>query len=194
MRNLLRRLNDLIQVDDGNPNYQYEMGLALEQMKDSTALDRFMLAYNLDNAHQKAIFKIAKKYLQERKHELSHQFIDKGLDAYEKNVELTSLKAQNYWHQQYYKEAKIWFEKLIALGESSEFIHEKMSLIYAEFSNWEKAIAERKMALKYNPIDATSMFVIGTYYERLKDFKEAENYYLNAIALKDHPLDHQYNV
>ena len=186
------QFNDLIKVDNSNPNYQYEMGLASEQMKDTTAFDRFMLAYKYDNAHQKAIFKIAKKYLQERNHDLSHQFIDKGLEAYANNVELTSLKAQNYYHQKFYKEARFWFEKLIELGESSEFIHEKMSLIYAEYSMWEKAIAQRKIALKYNPLDATAFFVIGTYYEQLKNFKEAEDYYMTAITLKDKPLDHEY--
>ena len=50
--------NKLMTIDYRNPNYHYEMGLALERMKDSTALNRFRSAYDLDQTHQKAIFKI----------------------------------------------------------------------------------------------------------------------------------------
>ena len=186
------QFNDLMNIDYRNPNYHYEMGLALEQLKDSTAINRFQIAYDLDSSHQKAIFKIAKNHLQEGRFEASHFYIDKGLDTYANNVELISLKAQNYYHQKYYKKAKPWFLKLIALGESSEFIHEKLSLIHAELYEFEDAIAQRKLVLSYSPFDATSVFVIGTYYEQLEDYEQAENYYLTALNLKDKPLDFEY--
>jgi len=168
------------------------MGLVLEKIKDSTAINRFKSAYDLDNTHQKAIFKIAKFFLKKRKHNLSHKYIDKGLEGYANNLKLISLKAQNYYHQDYYKDAKVWFQKLIDFGESSEFIHEKLSIIYADFSEYEEAIAQRKLALKYNPYDSNALFVIGTYYERLNDFGNAEKYILQALKLKDIPLDYEY--
>jgi len=184
--------NELMNIDYRNPNYHYEMGLALEKIKDSTALNRFRTAYDLDETHQKSIFKIAKHFLIKRKHEISHRYIDKGLESYENNLELISLKAQNYYYQDYYENAKIWFQKLIDLGESSEFIHEKLSIIHADFSEYEEAIEQRKLALKFNPFDANALFVIGTYYERLNDFKNAEKYILQALKLKDVPLDYEY--
>lgn len=184
--------NELMNVDYRNPNYHYEMGLALEKMKDSTAMNRFRTAYDLDNTHQKAIFKIAKHFLIKRKHDISHRYIDKGLESYENNLELISLKAQNYYYQDYYKDAKVWFQKLIDLGESSEFIHEKLSIIHADSSEYEEAITQRKLALKYNPNDANALFVIGTYYERLNDYENAEKYMLQALKLKDIPLDYEY--
>ncbi|MFK7781152.1 tetratricopeptide repeat protein [Psychroserpens sp.] len=184
--------DDLMNIDYRNPNYHYEMGLVLEKMNDSTAMNRFRSAFDLDKTHQKAIFKIAKHFLIKRKHKLSHQYIDTGLETYADNVQLISLKAQNYYYQDYYKDAKIWFQKLIDLGESSEFIHEKLSLVHAELSEYSSAISQRKLALKYNPYDGNALFVIGTYYERLNDFKNAEKYILQAIKLKDIPLDHEY--
>jgi len=184
--------NDLMNIDYRNPNYHYEMGLALEKINDSTALNRFRTTYDLDDTHQKAIFKIAKHFLIKRKHELSHRYIDKGLETYENNVELISLKAQNYYYQDYYREAKVWFQKLIDLGESSEFIHEKLSIIHAELSEYEAAITQRKLVLKYNAYDSNSLFLIGTYYERLNDYENAETYMLQALKLKDVPLDYEY--
>lgn len=184
--------NELMNIDYRNPNYHYEMGLALEKINDSSAINRFRTAYDLDGTHQKAIFKIAKHFLIKRKHETSHRYIDKGLESYANNVELISLKAQNYYYQDYYKQAKIWFQKLIDLGESSEFIHEKLSIIHAELSEYEQAIAQRRLVLKYNPYDSNSMFLIGTYYEKLNDFAKAETYIIQALKLKDVPLDFEY--
>ncbi|MCB0383634.1 MAG: tetratricopeptide repeat protein [Psychroserpens sp.] len=184
--------NDLMNIDYRNPNYHYEMGLALEKINDSSAINRFRTAYDLDGTHQKAIFKIAKHFLIKRKHETSHRYIDKGLETYENNVELISLKAQNYYYQEYYNQAKIWFQKLIDLGESSEFIHEKLSSIHAELSEYEQAISQRQLVLNYNPYDSNALFLIGTYYERLNDFTNAENYIIQALKLKDVPLDYEY--
>ncbi|TXD82592.1 tetratricopeptide repeat protein [Subsaximicrobium wynnwilliamsii] len=188
----IAQFNTLMNIDFRNPNYHYEMGLALDRMDDSTAIDRFIAAYKLDDTHQKAIFKIGKYYLKKRKHEIANQYIDKGLESYANNLELISLKAQNYYYHYDYKNAQIWFEKLLEMGESSEFIHEKLSMVYAEFSEFEKAIEQRKLALKFNPLDATALFVIGTYYEKLEDFATAESYIQQSLKLKDVPLDFEY--
>lgn len=186
--------NKLMTIDYRNPNYHYEMGLALERMKDSTALNRFRSAYDLDQTHQKAIFKIAKHYLIKRKHDISHRYIDKGLESYENNVQLLSLKAQNYYYQEDYQNARAWFEKLIAMGESTAFIHTKLSAIHAKLANYELAIAQRKLALKYNPDNADAMFLIGSYYNQLKDYKNAETYIKQSLVLKDVPLDYEYQL
>lgn len=184
--------NDLVYIDYKNPNYHYELGLVLEELNDSTAMNRYRSAYDLDQTHQKAIYKIAKHYLTKRKHTIAESYINKGLESYAENLELISLKAQNYYWEHEYAKAIIWFEKLIALGETSEFIHEKLSLCYAQESNYEKAIEHRKKALKFNPLDANAMYVIGTYYEHLQDFKNAETFVKQSLLLRDIPLDDDY--
>lgn len=183
---------ELIYIDYKNPNYHYQKGLALEKLKDSTALNRFMSAYNLDETHQKAIYKIARFHLSKRHHQSSHKYIDKGLESYAENIELISLKAQNYYYQDYYDQAITWFKKLLDLGETSEFIHEKLSLSYAMQSDYKEAIFHRKEALKYNPYNAIAMYVIGTYYEKLKDYKLAEEYISKSLKLNDVPLNDKY--
>lgn len=190
----IKVFDTLMNIDYRNPNYHYEMGLALERMKDSTALNRFRSAYDLDQTHQKAIYKIAKHFLIKRKHETSHRYIDKGLESYENNVELVSLKAQNYYYQDDYHNARAWFEKLIAMGESSEFIHTKLSMLHAEFLDYELAIDQRKLVLKYNPYSSESMLLIGFYYNRLKDYENAEKYIRQSLDLKDVPLDYEYQL
>lgn len=185
-------LKRLIESDSLNPNYHYELGIVLEKQRDTTAVNEFTKAFELDETHQKAIFNIAKHYLKRRKFDTVHQFVDKGLESYENNIKLISLKAQAYYHQDYFTHAVVWFKKLLDLGEKSEFIHEKLSLSYAQNSDYEDAIFHRKEALKYNPFDASAMFVIGTYYERLSNYEKAEEYISKSIKLQDVSLSKEY--
>lgn len=184
--------NDLVYIDNKNPDYYYELGLALEQLKDSTAIDKFRSAYALDETHQKAIYKIAKFYLQNRKYDMVNKYADKGLETYANNLELINLKAQNYYWQQDYREAIKCFEKLIELGESSEFVYEKLSVCYEKHFNYKKALEFRELALIFNPDDATTRYVIGSYYLELEDFENAEKYISQALLALDRPLDEEY--
>ncbi|MDN3491264.1 tetratricopeptide repeat protein [Winogradskyella bathintestinalis] len=185
---------NLIELDSLNPSYYYELGLVLEKQKDTSAFQQFENTFNLDHTHQKAIFKIAKQHLMKRNFLDAHSFIDRGLDSYEDNIELISLKAQTYYHQEHYTHAIVWFNKLLELGEKSEFIHEKLSISYAQNSDYIEAINHRKQALRYNPYDANAMYVVGVYYEHLNNFKQAENYITKALQLKDQSLSEEYET
>jgi tetratricopeptide (TPR) repeat protein len=183
---------DLVTMDDKNPNYHYQLGLALEKMNDSTAIESYHSTFQLDSTHQKAIYKIAKYFLQKGKNQLAEDYADIGLKTYENNLELISLKAQNYFLKKNYKSAAIWFEKLIGLGESSEFVHKQLSLCYYNLYEFEKAIEQRQLALEFNPGDAKSIYTIGTYYYQNSDFSNAEKYIKEALDLMDNPLDNEY--
>lgn len=185
-------LHQLIDIDYKNPNYHYETGVVLERLKDSTAQNRFYSAYQLDKTHQKAIFKMAKKHLIKRNYDQVDYYADKGLAFYANNKELISLKAQNYYWKEDYKNAVKWFEKLIALNESTLFVHEKLSFCYSRLYEYEKAIEHCLIALKLEPNNATNLYVLGKLYERNDDYKNAEKYILASITLSDIPLDSEY--
>ncbi|WP_115461069.1 tetratricopeptide repeat protein [Winogradskyella aurantiaca] len=182
----------LIQKDSLNPNFYFEMGKLAEQTGDSLAINYFNKTYNLDPQHQKTIYKIARYKMVKRKHIESNEYVDRGLKLYSENVELISLKAQNFYWMQDYEKAIFWFEKLIALGEKSELIYEKLSISQAENYDYEKAIAYRKKALAYNPENADAHYAIGIYYEYLHKFAEAEEHVALAISLKDEKLSDEY--
>lgn len=183
---------ELVKTDSKNPNYQYELGQTLEALKDSTAINHYRTAYELDKTHQKAIYKIARKLLIERKHKESLSYINVGLESYADNVELISLKAQNYYWMQDYRESAKWFEKLIELGESSQFIHETLCQCYAKHFNYKKAAEQGLLALQYDPKNVENLFIQGRLYEGLEDFEKAEDYMTIALLIKDVPLDDEY--
>lgn len=187
-----RVFKDLINVDNKNPNYHYQLGLVLERMNDSTAIESYRSTFQLDSTHQKAIYKISKYFLQNGKNQLAEDYADIGLKTYENNVELISLKAQNYYLKKNYKNAAIWFEKLIQLGESSGFVHKQLSLCYYGLYEFEKAIEQRQLALEFNPGDAESIYTLGTYYYKNSDFANAEKYIKEALDLMDNPMDAEY--
>src|SRR5690606_844831 len=184
--------NYLSQKDKNNPNYHYEIGLLMEQKLDTTAYHKFLKAYELDTTHQKAIFRISRYYLVKNQNDTSLKYIEKGLESYANNVELINLKALNYYYKEDYITAAKWFEKLIELGESSQFIHEKLSFCYAQDSEYKKAIEQGELAIKYDPKNATNLYIQGQLYERLQDFPNAEKYISMALELMDQPLDAEY--
>ncbi len=182
----------LIDIDYKNPNYHYELGLVLEHLKDSTAQNRFYNAFQLDSTHQKAIFRIARFHLKKRHYKLVNRYVDIGLKSYANNKQLISLKAQNYYWQEDYENAAKWFEKLITLNESTQFIHEKLSFCYNRIYEHQKAIEQGLLALKFDPKNATNLFILGQLYERINDFENAEKYMLQSIFILDVPFDAEY--
>lgn len=186
--------NALVYLDYKNPNYHYELGLVLEQQGDSTAMNRFRSAFQLDSTHQKAIQKIAKQLLIKRNHEKSLYYINIGLASYANNIELISLKALNFYWQQDYKIAIEWFEKLLALGENSQFIHEKLGFCYAENLQYEKAILHAKQAVNFDVKNATNLYILGQLYEKVNDFAAAEKWLTEALLLLDQPLNVEYTT
>ncbi len=187
--NMFRKLID---IDYKNSNYHYELGLLLEHLKDSTAQNRFYSAFQLDSTHQKAIFRIAKFHVQKRHYKTANKYIDIGLASYVNNKDLISLKAQNYYSKKDYDNAVIWFEKLIELNESSQFIHEKLSMSYAQIYEFEKAVEQGLLALEFDPDNTNNLFIQGELYQRVEDFKNAEKYMLQSLVLQDMALDKEY--
>ncbi|MBO6605687.1 tetratricopeptide repeat protein [Psychroserpens sp.] len=184
--------NQLMNIDYRNPNYHYEMGLAQNRLKDSTAINRFISAFQLDRTHQKAIYQIAKHYLKRGRFSLVDHYTEIGLENYENNVELISLKAQSDFRREYYSKAQKSFEKLTELGESSEFIHEKLSICYAQNYDFVRAIEQKKKLLEFDPYNTNAMAGISVYYQQIKDYENAEKYMRQVITLRDVPLDYEF--
>ncbi|WP_417888924.1 tetratricopeptide repeat protein [Xanthomarina gelatinilytica] len=182
----------LINLDSLNPNYHFEYGLILEKQNDSLAISEFETTFRLDSLHQKAIYKVAKFKLQKREFDEVEKLVDTGLKSNQFNVELINIKAQNYFWKQDYHKAIVWFEKLVALGESSQFIHEKLSLCFAKTYRLPEAIKHGLLALKFEPNNTNNLFVLGRLYEKNKEFDKAESYYTKALEMEDAPLDAQY--
>ncbi|WP_299891173.1 tetratricopeptide repeat protein [uncultured Lacinutrix sp.] len=184
----------LIEIDNTNPNYYYELGVILARLEQTKASQNsFKETYKLDSTHQKAIFKLAKYSLQKKEFERLDTLITVGLNSYAKNAALTSLKAQSMYAQRKYAKAINWFEKLLELGEKSQFIYEKLSFACAKEVEYKKAIEYLKKALLYDPKNTGNLYRLGSLYNAIHDYENAEKNIKLSLQLQDEPLDIQYS-
>lgn len=180
-------------IDSTNANYNYELGVVLERLQQTeNAQNNFKEAYKLDNSHQKAIYKLAKHSLKNKEYERLDTLITIGLNSYPKNAGLTNLKAQSLFLLKDYTKAITWFEKLIELGENSQYIFEKLSFAYKKDLEYEKAIECLEKALLFEPKNAENLFKLGSLYQLINDYEKAEELIKQSIKLQDIPLDNQY--
>lgn len=183
---------ELIELDNKNPSFYYELGLLLDHLKKTEANHVFHKVYQLDSTHQKAIFKIAKIHLQSRKYDSVNFYTDKGLKYYSNNTRLISLKAQSYYNNKDYSQAIKWFKKLIDLNESKQYIHEELSICYEYTYQPKLAIEQRLLALEFDSQSTDNLLALGLLYEQINKNEKAEKYYKKAIKILDKPLDKEY--
>ncbi len=66
--------------------------------------------------------------------------------------------------------------------------------IYLAIGEQGKAMELLKMAIEQDDTNPTIFFAVGTNYDQMGNFEEAENAYLRAIELKDDYFDANYNI
>lgn len=196
----------LIDAYSDNPNFYYLRGWANQnnsrKINDSTTsksvtatpsyIQDYKTAIALDSTHQKALYETAKFYLKQKEYGLVEQLCNKALASYGANVEIISILAQNYYYKGWHAEAITWFEKLLELGQKSQFIHEKLGSSYYNDHMYELAIEQYKQALTFNPEDYYLHGILAKLYNYIENFKLAEQHGLAAIYYKDLPLDADY--
>ncbi|UJH90780.1 hypothetical protein LZ575_18800 [Antarcticibacterium sp. 1MA-6-2] len=125
-----------------NANFYYQRGLIKEQEQenDEEALPFYKLTIEKDQSHQPALYKLAKNELQNRSYDMAKNYSLMGLEHHPENVSLLSILAQAYSARALYKKAIPPFEKLVELGEKSEFIFTRLGYAYLHEGNLEDAI------------------------------------------------------
>ena len=186
-------LIELVETDPFNPNYQFNLGLTYNALgKEDVAQAYFNKVYQLDDTHQKAIYELAKFNLQKRAFIKVEDYVVKGLQSYANNRRLIGLSAQNYYWQAAYHKSINQFLRLLDLGETTSFVYEKLGVCYTKVYNYSKAIKYLKLALATNPKDANIHYLLGLNFESIYEYQLAEEHVLEAIKIKDLPLDEAY--
>jgi tetratricopeptide (TPR) repeat protein len=175
-----------------NASFQYELGLVKEKLRDSSAISYFSRTIFLDNTHQQAHFKVAKDLLSKRRFAEAEFWAKRGLEANPHYVSLLSILAQALYHQDKYPEAIEQFEKLVQLGEGSEFVHSKLGAAWAKSRKFEKAIQEYQNALDYEDKNHVTHYSLGKLFAHTGDYRNSETHLLMAILLKDQLMDAEF--
>ncbi|MAO36982.1 MAG: hypothetical protein CMP12_13970 [Zunongwangia sp.] len=176
-----------------NAQFYYSRGLANERLgNDSIALDLYKKTHKYDQFHQNALYKLSKESLRNKDYQQALAYTAMGLAKNENNVSLLSITAQTYSAMAVFYEAIPHYEKIIKLGQGSEFIHTKLAYAYYKDGNFDQAIENYKEALLYEPGNSSTHFLLGKMYALTKDFQNSEQHLLMAIKIKDQPMDAEY--
>ncbi|MGB3776668.1 MAG: tetratricopeptide repeat protein, partial [Leeuwenhoekiella sp.] len=146
----------------------------------------------LDSTHQKALYQTAKYYLQRKDYPLVERLCKKALKSYPDNVEIISLLAQDNLARGFMRDAIPLFEKLLELGQNSQFIHEKLGMAYYKIRNYDRAIEHYQKGLDFSEEDFYIHSNLAKLYNFKEDFKNAEKHGQLAILFKNLPLDGDY--
>lgn len=185
-----------------NPEYYYQHGRALRKLKRDTAIRKeafekryvtaFAKAVSLDSTHLKAIGQLALYHLQQSDYPEVEKLCFKALESDPENIEIMNLLAQNFYNRGFYTEAVDWFEKLVALGQKSAFIHEKLGYGYYQERMYELAIDQYNILLEYDDEHYGTYHILAKLYNHIKDKEKAIEASEKALYFKDLPLDDVY--
>lgn len=185
----LKVFNELIEQNNHNPNYYYELGLILEHQQKPEALQKFEIVFKIDSTHQKAIHKLAKHHLLKKHYDSVNFYSDAGLKLYVNNKNLISLKAQNFYRQKKYQESIKYFDKLLELNEQNQFIFERLSSCYSKINKPFFAIKYSLLALGFDKSDVDNLNTLGELYLEVGEYKKAEIFLKESISRMNVSLD-----
>jgi len=185
--------NFLIKTYPENPNFLYQLGLLKEEQSDSTAINYYQQAYQLDNDHLNSLYKIAKRHLEKRKFNEVRPFIEKGLIVNENSIQFLNLKALLEYYTQDYHKAIAAYLQLIKLNQSNPQLHENLAKSYMNTYQIEKAIKQFTILInEYEDKNPSWHFQIGKAFKLLHYTEKAKRHIEISIALLQIPLDTQY--
>ncbi|PRX42956.1 tetratricopeptide repeat protein [Salegentibacter salegens] len=175
-----------------NASFKYQQGLIREKLKDSTAIHFFTYTTMLDTTHQAALYKVAKDKLRNRQYTMAEHYSKRGLRVNPNNLSLLSILAQTYSSLKLYKEALQPYEKLIELGQDSEFIYNKLGFAYYRLKDYDKAIINYNKALEFEDRNSATHYTLGKLYALTGDLDKSETHLLMSILIKKQPVDAEF--
>jgi tetratricopeptide (TPR) repeat protein len=175
-----------------NAHFKFQQALIKEKLKDSLAMHYFMQTIALDKTHQGALYKLAKNKLKHRQYTMAEHLSKTGLGVNPNNPSLLSILAQTYSSLKLYKKAIPPYERLIELGENSEFIYSKLGFAYYQVGDYRKAIDHFKNALELEDRNSSTHYTLGKLYALTGALENSETHLLMAILIKKQPVDAEY--
>ena len=195
----------LSDANSSNPEFHFQRGRTLQKLgpqfnivgKDTFGIashNAFAKAIQLDSTHQKALYQLSVHYLKKRDYDKVTELVNTALASYPENVQMISVMAQNFYLRGFYDDAATWYEKLIALGQSTPTIHEKLGLSYQHYDLHDKAIKQFTILIneKKRDKDPNIHMAIAKSMQRVGEYDQAIRHTEIAILLLDQPLDAAY--
>lgn len=175
-----------------NANFYYQRGLIAEGEEKEEALELYKKTVDLETSHPGALYKLARNELQKSSYDMAKNYCLMGLEEHPENISLLSILGQTYSARLQYKKAIPVYEKLIALGQESEFIFSKLGFAYYQERDLKAAIDIYKRSLEIEDRNSAVHHSLGKIYADTGELEKSEQHHLMAILIKKQPVDAEY--
>ncbi len=191
---LAKKIYQYLQKKDTlNPNYPYQLGVALGRQKDFFKMgDSFLEAYRRDSLHIKTIAGLVHFYKDLKFKDSTVLFIDKGLKVAPNNINFNNLKANNSYTNKDYKTTLKHLKRLDSLGYKSVNMYELFGLCYLKSEDYDLAEQNFMNALQINPKNSTVLFRLASLYYKTDKIKKAKVTLMRSIYLAKPNLHRQH--
>ncbi|MEO9891676.1 tetratricopeptide repeat protein [Aurantibacter sp.] len=175
----------LVKQAQDNPEYQYYLGEVFSELdQPASSLIAYKKAVEYDSTHLRSLFKLAKYFMVKNEKNQALAYIDKGLSFYPEDVSFINLKALTLFNDNAYDKAMPLFEKVLELGETKEYVYDKLAYCY--YKNWEfeKARANYRKMLEIDDGNSDTYFKLAEAYRKDKEVDSAEIYIKEAMNIQ----------
>ncbi|MBM1105651.1 tetratricopeptide repeat protein [Aurantibacter crassamenti] len=180
-----KRFAKLVSETKDNPEYYFYLGeIYAEIDQPASSIIAYKNAIKNDSTHLRSLFKLAKYFVIKNDKNQALHYIEKGLNFYPDDVSLINLKALTHFNDNAYEEAIPFFERVLALGETKEYVYDKLAYCY--YKNWEfeKARANYKKMLEIDDGNSDTYFKLAEAYRKDKVLDSAEIYINEAMNIQ----------
>ena len=165
----------LVSIEKENPEYHYYLGEAFRELSQpSSSLVAFKNAVEKDSTHLRSLFQLGKYFVVKQEKNEALNYIDKGLEFYPEDVAMVNLKALVLFNDNSYEKAIPWFEKVLDLGETKEYVYEKLAYCYYKQWDFEKAKANYMKMLEIDDSNSDTYFKLAEAYRKNKQLDSAK--------------------
>lgn len=113
---------------------------------------------------------------------------------YPDDVSLINLKALAYFNNDEHQKALPLFERLVALGETQEYILSKLAYCYFKSWEFEKARSTYSQVLRINDLNADAYYNLGLIHLKEQQLDSAHWYVQKSIEVQTPVLAHEYEA
>lgn len=165
----------LVTTEKENPEYYYYLGEAFRELdQPASSLVAYKNAVENDSTHLRSLFQLGKYFVVKQEKSEALSYIEKGLEFYPDDVSFINLKALVLFNDAAYEKAIPWFEKVLELGETKEYVYEKLAYCYYKEWDFEKAKANYMKMLEIDDTNSDTYFKLAEAYRKNKQLDSAE--------------------
>jgi len=156
----------------------------IELRQSSSSLASYKNAVQQDSTHLRSLFQLAKYFIIKQERNQAMEYINRGLHFYKNDVALINLKALVFYNDYQYENAIPWFERVLELGETKDYIYEKLADSYHHNWEFEKAKGAYKVLLDRDDANSQTYFNLAKVYEKQKELDSAKIYINKAMEVQ----------